>query len=210
MLELADGTEMERNQRLAGHPSLERDYWGCQGILNDVSARCARHGEEIWIAKSVETEPGVWFAILTRNDEEVYRVQVGGPSVWPVIQALWVWDTHWALETLRHDFNPENGSWSILRGQVSLDGELMNEKHGYEEAFNFSLIGGKPFFFFYKNGQAGLWYDGQEVLLGYEEVPHYLCCSTSTKNPATTLDLATFFGRRGQQWYYVEARLAMP
>ncbi|MCX7608103.1 MAG: hypothetical protein N2049_02640 [Anaerolineales bacterium] len=210
VMELAEGTSIDRNQRLAGHASLGQGSWGCQGIVNDLRARCARMGEDVLVATPTLVEPDLWFAILTRNGEEIYRVRIGQPALWSEVRALWVWDNHWALETILHDWQAEDGHWTFLRGQISLDGKLMNEIYNYDEAFDFSLVGGKPFFFWQKGDQVGIWYDGQEILLGYEEVPHYFCCSAGTKNPAATMDLVTFFGRRGEQWYYVEVSLPMP
>ncbi len=206
--EFADSTQVERNQRVQGH-SFFGQVSDCNGITPDLRARCAFLDGDVLIALPSFQPPDSHFAVLTRNDEEIYRVQVGRPAMPPEIQGLWTWDAHWALETILHDWQPD-GSMTFLLGQVSIDGELLNEKYGYEETFGFQLLGGQPFCFFRRDGLIHIWYNGIEIPLGYEDVPHYRCCGFVTMNPYKLTDMATFFGRRGEQWYYTEIRLLSP
>lgn len=52
------------------------------------------------------------------------------------------------------------------------DGEILNEKYGFEEIFTWRLIDGKPFYFFRKGPKMGMSYDGQFYSLGYDEIAH--------------------------------------
>jgi formylglycine-generating enzyme required for sulfatase activity len=56
-----------------------------------------------------------------------------------------------------------------------------------------------------EGAKFGIYYDGQEMPQRYDEIPHYLCCSAGAMNPETYPNMVRFFGRRGEQWYYVEA-----
>ncbi len=62
-------------------------------------------------------------------------------------------------------------------GELYLDGELLNEKYGYDAAFEFQILAGKPFFFFESEGKFGISYDWQEYELPVESIIHYTCCS---------------------------------
>ncbi len=65
-------------------------------------------------------------------------------------------------------------------------------------------MGGKPFYFFRRGGRIGFSYEGQEVLLGYDRVPHYECCSGAELNPVHAENMVAFFAQRDGKWYYVE------
>jgi hypothetical protein len=134
---------------------------------------------------------------VTRNGEEIFRTDAGGISPIEPLRGLWVYDDHWVLETnLFLSDKPFNG-------QIFLDGEALNEQSGYEESFNFQTINGRPFYFFRRNGKVDAWFDGQEISLGYDDVPHYLCCGDSGLNPKARQDAVLFFGYRDNRWYFV-------
>ncbi len=63
---------------------------------------------------------------------------------------------------------------------------------------------GKPFHFFRKEGRIGFSYEGQEVLLGSDEISHYECCSGAELNPVSAENMVAFLAQRGGKWYYVE------
>ena len=139
---------------------------------------------------------------VTRNGEEIFRTDAGGISPIEPLRGLWTYDDHWVLETnLYLDETPFNG-------QIFVDSESLNEQNGYEESFNFQTISGRPFYFFWRDGKVDAWYDGQEISLGYEDVPHYLCCGDSGLNPKARQGAVLFFGNNGDQWYFV--RIAAP
>jgi len=199
-LHFADLPPEDRNARARGMEVWAFPVHCDQNINRDVRAWCVQKGEEVWLALPDYT-PDVMAVILTRNGEEVYRVPIGQPSPTLDIMGLWLWDNHWALETV---YTTGEENQVKMTGQISLDGVWLNAQQGYEEAFGFQLLAERPFFFFQHKGTIHAWYDGEVLELGYEEVPHYLCCSWAPQNPVAFKNMVSFFGRRGETWYYVE------
>jgi hypothetical protein len=134
---------------------------------------------------------------LYRGDEEIFTADAGLPSPAVPLQALWTYDGHWALELLFSDAD----TWA---GQLYVDGEPVNASKGYDEAFGFQLLDGKPFYFYVRDGSVGISYDGEEADLGYDEVIHYRCCAESTLNPVQAVNMVAFFASRDGTWNYVE------
>jgi hypothetical protein len=135
---------------------------------------------------------------VTRNDEEIYRIDTGMGSPIPALRGLWAYDDHWALETAYV-------TQESFVGRLTVDGRLLNDPAGYDDVFDFQLLHGKPWFFFKKRGKIGFSYDDHAYLAGYDEVPHYGCCSASALNPLKAENMVAFLARRGAAWYYVEA-----
>jgi len=134
---------------------------------------------------------------VTRNGKEIFRTDAGGISPIEPLRGLWTYDDHWVVETnLYLDETPFNG-------QIFVDGEALNAQNGYQESFNFQTINGRPFYFFRRDGKVDAWYDGEEISLGYDDVPHYLCCGDSGLNPKAKQEAVLFFGNKGDQWYFV-------
>lgn len=98
------------------------------------------------------------------------------------------WEDHWILEV--DDF-------------VIQDGEIINQRLGFEEVFDWNLIHGKPFYFFRKGPQVGLSYDGQFLQPYYHEIIHGYCCGLALNNPTFGENTVRFFGKREDTWYYV-------
>jgi len=98
------------------------------------------------------------------------------------------WNNHWILEV--SDF-------------VIQDGEILNEKFGFEEVFDWRLINDKPFYFFRKGQRVGISYDGQFLPLYYHDVAHGFCCGLALNNPVGNENTVRFFGKRDGIWYYV-------
>jgi hypothetical protein len=134
---------------------------------------------------------------VLRGDEVIFETPAGMPSPALPLQALWTYDGHWALEILLAN----ETTWA---GQVFIDGELVNDQKGYDEAFGLQMMAGKPFFFYMRDGHAGYSYDGQETDLEYSQIPHYNCCSESVTNPEPAENMVSFFAQRDGTWYYVE------
>jgi hypothetical protein len=134
---------------------------------------------------------------LFRGDELLFEAAAGMPSPVVPVQALWTYDGHWALEILFAD----ESTWA---GQIFIDGELVNDKKGYDEAFGLQLLAEKPFFFYMRDGHAGYSYDGKETDLEYTEIPHYRCCAETEINPLPAQNMAAFFAAKNQEWFYVE------
>jgi hypothetical protein len=101
------------------------------------------------------------------------------------------WHDHWTLEI--DDF-------------LIQDGKILNERFGFEEAFDWQIVNDKPFYFFRKGPQVGISYKGEFLRLDYEEVAHGLCCGLTPNNPSwIDEDTVRFFGKRNGIWYYVIA-----
>jgi len=150
-----------------------------------------------------QTGTGGWVT-LTRAGEEIYRIETGQGSPVNALRGLWTYPGHWALETAFISQRVEgNVVYTDAIGQVSLDGSLQNALYGYEEAFSLQTIDGRPFYLFQRGGVIDAWYDGQVIPLGYDEVPHYGCCSAAERNPQVWQDMVAFFGVRGQRYYFV-------
>jgi hypothetical protein len=168
---------------------------------------------------SVDRKGGKLVAREIRNDADnrvgvevisggqtIYSIQLGDSSLINPLQGLWSSGDHWILEVVHvsQQINTENEVKSAWFGEIICDGLSLNKKHGYEESFCFQLMHGKPFNFFRKEGQVGFVYDGQEVLLGYTQVPHYECCSGAELSPISAENMVAFFAQRDWKWYYVE------
>lgn len=134
---------------------------------------------------------------LLRGDELVFEAPAGFPSPVIPVQALWTYDGHWALEILFAD----ETTWA---GQIFINGVLVNEKKGYDEAFGLQLLADKPFFFYMRDGHAGYSYDGKETDLEFSEIPHYRCCAETEINPIPAQNMVAFFAVKDQEWFYVE------
>jgi hypothetical protein len=140
------------------------------------------------------------------GDQTLDSVELGGPNPIQYLRGLWTYDDHWVLETVR--MSPQNDPQSKVKsawfGQIIRDEVSLNEKYGYEEAFGFQLIRGKPFYFFRREAAIGFVYDGQEFMPGYCQIPHYGCCSGAELNPINAENMVAFFAERAGKWYYVE------
>ena len=134
---------------------------------------------------------------LLEGDEIILSVDGGLPSPVLPLQSLWSYEDHWALEILYAEEE-------IWQGRIYLNGELLNESQDYQEAFGFQLLGGKPFYFFQREDALGYSYDGIEMELPYDSIPHYNCCSASTINPLPAENMVAFYALTGDDWYYVE------
>ena len=114
-------------------------------------------------------------------------------------QALWVDGPHWTLEIAAL-----TSMQSSVAGQVFRDGKLLNDQYGYQEMFNYRLLDGKPIYFYQKDGKVRLSYNGSDLPLVYDDVPHFACCGGAVLNPQSGPNWLTFWGRRGTKWYYVQ------
>lgn len=152
-----------------------------------------------WKARMTTSKqaPPQQVVIVEQGGKQVFSAPAGMPSPILPLQGLWTYSGHWALELVDTD----SEEW---RGQVFIDGKLINEAEAYDEAFGFQLLDGRPFFLFSRGGRLGYAYDGVEVDLGYDRIPHYRCCSESVLNPVQAQSMVAFFAQRGGDWFYVE------
>lgn len=141
---------------------------------------------------------------LTRDGREIYRIDTGGPDPTNHLQGLWVYDHHWALETVYIRTHPSGNEVSTDRvGEISVDGVLLNDREKYDEAFGFQTLRGKPFYFFRRGDEMGFVYDGSATPLDFDVIPHYGCCSEAVLNPQAWVNHFNFFGQRGAAWFFV-------
>jgi hypothetical protein len=141
---------------------------------------------------------------LTKNGSEIYSIDTGSPSPETTLQGLWVYDQHWVLETAYVTTTTSGSETTIdVTGQISVDGEKLNDQKKYDEAFGFQTLDGKPFYYYKQEGKIGFSYDGAETPLDYDVVPHYGCCSMSALNPQAWVNHVNFFGQRGETWFFV-------
>jgi hypothetical protein len=127
-------------------------------------------------------------AQVMQGGQQIY----GFASVYLVdmpVKGLWSWDGHWLLE---------------VDGFLIQDGEVLNERLGYEDIFGWQLLNGKPFYYFRKGPRVGISYDESILSVYYDEVIHYRCCEASMFNHDGNQDMVWFYGLREGAWYYVE------
>lgn len=136
--------------------------------------------------------------IVLQDGAEIYRMDLGIAGPVPLLRGLWLYDHHWVVEVA------VGTTTGMPLGGIIVDGELLNVTYGYEEAFGFQTMAGRPFYFFQRNGRVGAVYDGQEIGLDYDRVHHYYCCSGAAFNPETAQNMVSFFAERSGIWYYVE------
>lgn len=166
---------------------------------------CVTLGADQLFATQDYTDSSHGYAVVTRNGREVYKVSIGPASPISGLWGLWSYGEHWAVETaLISNQQSGNEITTTAVGQVAVDGKSLDDQFGYKESFGFQTLGGKPFYFFKRQGKIGANYDGVDVALGYDEIPHYNCCSAATLNPRRYPNLVTFYGRKGETWYYGE------
>ncbi|GAP12505.1 hypothetical protein LARV_00241 [Longilinea arvoryzae] len=128
-------------------------------------------------------------AVIKVDGQEVYRYAMlprGGPSR---IYGVWNWAGRWVLEA---------------NGALVVEGELYNQKAGFQEIFNFSLLEGKPFFFFVQNGKTGIFYDGSTWPAQFDAVYHGACCQPAVANPRANDVMIWFYAQQQSWWDYVE------
>ena len=155
------------------------------------------NGELIAVVVNDVEKPPQQIVRVSHNGENIFTTQAGTPSPIVPLQGLWAYDKHWALEIALS--TPD-----VWAGEIVIDGELVNQQKGYDEAFGFQLLSDKPFFFYERNGQIGFSYDGQEANLPYDNIPHYQCCAESVTNPIAAENMVAFFAQKNETWYYVE------
>lgn len=155
-------------------PEEALETWQVPLLIND---------RLLWVqaAKDVHVE------VLTSDRERVFSFAAYF-GAHPPINQFRQWGDHWILEI--DDF-------------LIQDGVILNEYYSFEQAFTWRLFKGKPFFFFRKGSNLGISYDGQFHYLNYEEIFHGSCCEIGLNNPINNENMLRFYGRRGEDWYYV-------
>lgn len=156
--------------------------------------------------RAIERVEGNSILIEVEQEGEIrFRTNGGQPSPINILRRLWVLEDHWTLESaFTTTLTSGNEVRSFPVGRIYQDGVPLNELYSYEEMFGYQLLGGKPFYFYKKDGQIRLSYEGADLPIFYDEVPHYRCCSGAEVNPIQAGNWVGFFGKRGDTWYYTE------
>jgi hypothetical protein len=81
---------------------------------------------------------------------------------------------------------------------VIQDGEILNERYGFEEIFHWRTIDNKPFYFFRKGKFVGFSYDGSFYPLNY----HHILSGHWANSPGGVGKVVTFYGQREGEMYY--------
>lgn len=139
----------------------------------------------------LEVGQGTEVQVRNANRDIIYSFKTFFGTRIP-IERFQAWGNHWILEV--SDF-------------VAQDGEILNEKLGFEGVFNWYLIDDKPFYFFRKGPNVGISYDNQFLDVRYDEVIHGYCCGLALNNPMLFDNTVRFFGKRDGIWYYVIAEI---
>jgi hypothetical protein len=171
-----------------------------------VVSMCASLGSSSLVAEEIYSNDGSSGNVILKQDGvEIYRIASGPGSPVNSLRGLWVYDGHWALEAAMIT-ETQLGNTTMVNavGRIIVDGKVLNDSFGYEESFGFQTINGRPFYFFKRNGQIGASFDGVEIPLAYDQVPHYGCCSAAELNPRRSQNMVEFFATRETNWYYVE------
>ena len=206
-LYFAEGTQESVLEKHADERSQIITFMDRSCNMDDHFGQCAALGADQLAAwDDYTTGPfGSGSVTITRNGKRIYQIPVGDSSPIGSLRGLWTYADHWALETAfvtNHRIG--NEIVSQASGQISVDGKLLNQQLGYQEAFGFQTMHGKPFYFFKQHGKIGTVYNDVAIPLNYVEIPHYGCCSAATLNPRAAQNMVAFFARKGSTWYYVE------
>jgi hypothetical protein len=181
-------------------------------LINGQPAISAQLGNENLVASesytNTVTSQGTFQKVtvqVSQDGQVIFSIPAGDGSPINNLRGLWTYSNHWVLEIARVTLDASSNEVSLEPvGQIIQDGELLNERYGYDHAFGFQLMKGKPFFFFKRQDKIGVSYDGHEVFLGYTQVPHYQCCSGAELNPRIAQNMVAFFAQRDGKWNYVE------
>lgn len=167
---------------------------------------CISLGAHSLVAEEIVSSDGSsGNVILNQDGVEIYWIASGPGSPINALRGLWVYGGHWAMEAARiTETRQANSIIDDAVGRIIVDGQILNDSLGYEEAFGFQTLNGRPFYFFKRNGKIGASYDGVEIPLAYNQVPHYGCCSAGTLNPHQYQDMLDFLAEKDGNWYYVE------
>lgn len=192
----------EMEEKFSDNSFFENFLFGRKALLDDRDLVA----QEV-IADSQDSKYQKVSVVVSLEKKKIYTIKAGDVSPTQALQGLWTYDDHWMLEiafvTAIVNSKDNSRSYNTI-GQIVQDGELLNDKYGYQEAFGSQLLKGKPFYFFKKDGKIGISYDGQTNELGYDEVLHYGCCSAAEMNPQPAKDMVSFFAKENGTWYYVE------
>lgn len=141
--------------------------------------------------------PELGQVLVMQGDASIYHMAVPQPGVSSPIHAFAAYQGHWYLE---------------VSGLLIRDGEILNPTLGASEIFGFTLLDGKPFYFYRQGNQIGMSYNGFEVtptsqsltFQPYNDVIHDQCCEPAIFNENANRNMIWFYALSNGYWYYVE------
>jgi hypothetical protein len=125
---------------------------------------------------------------VTLNGQVVYTQTAIAAGASMPLRSFASWDGHWALE---------------VDDQLFIDGQDVGQARGYGAVFGFTLIQGRPFYFYEQGGSVHISYDGQTMPDVYDEVFHNQCCEAAAHNIRAGEDVVWFHALRNGTWYFV-------
>ncbi|MDD5369938.1 MAG: hypothetical protein PHQ40_12695 [Anaerolineaceae bacterium] len=166
-------------------------------------------GEGQYLAKQVSADVDGRMKVsveVLKDGKVIFTAPAGDISPLDAVRGLWVSAGHWVIEYADVTSTKANALESRLTkvGQVVQDGVLINQRDGVQEVFGFQLLKDQPFYFYKKSDQIKVAYAGENYPIGYDDIPHYGCCSSAALNPIQAKNMVAFFARRNTTWYYVE------
>lgn len=142
---------------------------------------------------------------VIKEDQLILSIDAGDISPIQNLRGLWTYPDHWVMEVAHVSTGSATNETPLEpSGEILVDGRSVNQSNGYDQAFGFQLLQGKPFYFFQQNRKIGISYDGGETHLDYDQILHYQCCSAAELNPRVAPDMLSFFAQRLGKWYFVE------
>jgi hypothetical protein len=194
---------------LAKHQAQRDDYYSPKTVYGSENLIYPSSGDDQYLAKEIftlENSANKVSVEVLKGERTIYAAQAGDLSPLDVVRGLWIYGSDWTVEYayVTNTQTQPNEIDSHPIGQIVLDGTLLNKKDGLQEAFGFQLLKGLPFYFYQQHDQVRVSYAGQKLPITYDEIPHYGCCSQAALNPRQAKNMAAFFARRDQTWYYVE------
>ena len=107
------------------------------------------------------------------------------------------------------DIDPDPGVTDLVFTDRTLRSNSNYDKsRGYIRSFGHSIIDRKLFYFYQKENGYGVAISNQDYDLGFDDIPFGYVGKFSELDPFYSDDLITFFGHRGDKWYYVEISAA--
>jgi hypothetical protein len=109
------------------------------------------------------------------------------------VEGFWSWRGQWVME---------------VAGVLVIDGVVQNSRLGYDEIFEWHLVGGQPMFLFRRGDRYGIRHGEAILPPRYDDVLHgWLCCDYGVYNAQSYARGMTFYGLRDGVWYRVFTRL---
>ena len=146
----------------------------------------------MYVGSHLITLNGVWDIIVESDGQTIFTWPFSKLLANPVVESFFSFDGHWALE---------------IQGALIVDGEIWNiTKFPAEEIFESQLIDGKLFFFFRRDNQIGIYYDGKTYPTSYSLIHHNGCCGYGMNNPRFSSQGIYFYAIKNGMWNFVEIK----